>query len=508
MANQVTPGEADLCGTLLLGRYKLLARLGKGGMGTVYLGEHVAIGKKFAIKVLGSEHARRPDLVQRFLQEARAASMIAQQNVVEISDFGDTPDGSVFFVMEFLDGEDLGAALQRERRLPWARVQHMMVQVCRALEAAHAVGVVHRDMKPDNCFRITRGRDPDFIKVLDFGIAKVQTGGKGLTKTGMVFGTPEYMAPEQGEGAATDHRVDIYAVGVIMYELLCGRVPFLGATFMAILTRHMFEFPEPPSVVAPDANIPIDAEALVLKALQKDPALRFANMAQMAAAIEAVGTGVGPVEVVREHIVRPAGGPTAFAARSTGSQHRSGSADAGRKGGVVLGIVGVLAAAVVAGVFVFQGERGEAAPPSVRADALPASVEPAVVAAPSVAPEPAAPETVRLEFSTNVPARIVDATDGAIMGNTADAEGLVLERSDRPLALLLRAEGYEDLPVEVVPSKDKHYDLELASPAKPSAGSRRKQARASEQAAAPEATTEPHRPKTVREGDLKNPFGR
>src|SRR5690606_29035276 len=125
--------EADLCGAVLLGRYKVLERLGKGGMGTVYLAEHTTIGKKFAIKVLSAAYIHRRDLVQRFLQEARAASMIDQQNVVEISDFGDTPDGSVFFVMEYLDGEDLGGALKREGRLPWDRVRHMVVQICRAL---------------------------------------------------------------------------------------------------------------------------------------------------------------------------------------------------------------------------------------------------------------------------------------------------------------------------------------------------------------------------------------
>ncbi|HVH97062.1 MAG TPA: serine/threonine-protein kinase [Enhygromyxa sp.] len=406
--------ESDLSGILLLGRYKVLERLGKGGMGTVYLGEHVTIGKKFAIKVLGAEFARRADLVQRFLQEARAASMITQQNVVEISDFGDTPDGSVFFVMEYLDGEDLGATLQREGRLPWARVRHMMVQVCRALEAAHAEGIVHRDMKPDNCFRIARGKDPDFIKVLDFGIAKVQTaekgeGGKGLTQTGMVFGTPEYMAPEQAEGVAIDQRVDVYAVGVIMYELLCGRVPFSGTTFMGILTKHMFEVPEAPSSVSPEAEIPVEAEAIVLKAMQKDPKLRFANMTELIAAIEAVGTGAAPVEVVAEAIVRPAKGPTAFARRggeapATATELRPGeparaSDRKWSKLGLGLGAAGLLAAAVVVGVIAFDGddERANEAqaaqvqtpPPAVQQE--PPVVEPAPAPKPEPAPTPAAP---------------------------------------------------------------------------------------------------------------------
>ena len=219
---------SDLTGVTLLNRYKITKKLGEGGMGTVYLGEHTTIRKKFAIKVLSAEFAHKPDLVERFLQEARAASMISQENVVEITDFGDTPDGSVFFVMEHLRGEDLSDTVKNLGALPWTRVKPIMLQVCNALQAAHDAGIIHRDMKPENCFRITRGSNEDFIKVLDFGIAKVTSdegeGGKGLTRTGMIFGTPEYMSPEQAQGQKADHRVDVYAAGVIMYELLTGYV--------------------------------------------------------------------------------------------------------------------------------------------------------------------------------------------------------------------------------------------------------------------------------------------
>jgi serine/threonine-protein kinase len=524
--------ESDLCGTVLLGRYKVLERIGKGGMGTVYLGEHVAIGKKFAIKVLGAEYARRSDLVRRFLQEARSASMIAQQNVVEISDFGDTPDGSVFFVMEYLDGEDLGGTLQRERRLPWDRVRHMMVQVCRALEAAHAEGIVHRDMKPDNCFRITRGKDPDFIKVLDFGIAKVQTGekgegGKGLTQTGMVFGTPEYMAPEQAEGVAIDHRVDIYAVGVIMYELLCGRVPFSGTTFMGILTKHMFEVPEAPSSVDSEAEIPAEAEAIVLKAMQKDPKLRFASMAEMLAAIEAVGTGAAPVEVVAEAIARPAKGPTAFAKRgdgpSTAPELQPGQqARAGGHKRLWLGAAGLVIAVVaglMAGLIVFGGDSKDIdeaaqAVPTQAPPPAPQQQAPAVVAAAAPKPEPAptpAPDVVALRFTTNVPAQILDARDQAIFGSSDDADGVEIERSEQPLELVLRAEGYEPLTVEVVPNKDKRYEFELVKVEQRRPGDRpRPSASTPEPTPAPEPKPEPkpERPHGSQDGELKNPFGR
>src|SRR5690606_3413964 len=146
-------------------------------------------------------------------------------------------------------------------------------QVCSALQAAHDAGIIHRDMKPENCFRITRGKNEDFIKVLDFGIAKVTSdegeGGTGLTRTGMIFGTPEYMSPEQAQGQKADHRVDVYAAGVIMFELLTGRVPFTADTFMGILTKHMFDVPDAPSQVAPHNNISAEMEAIILKAMQK-----------------------------------------------------------------------------------------------------------------------------------------------------------------------------------------------------------------------------------------------
>jgi len=244
--------EESLIGQVLVERYHLLDQLGAGGMGTVYLAEHVTIGKRLAIKVLSREFAHKKELVERFLQEARAASMIAHENVVEITDFGRTPDESVFFVMEHLSGEDLSATIAREGPLPWSRVKPIALQICMALEAAHAKGVIHRDMKPENCFRIARSSNQDFIKVLDFGIAKISnedvTGAnKGLTKTGMIFGTPEYMSPEQAQGMRVDHRADIYAVGVILYECLTGKTPFTSDTFMGVLTQHMFEAPKAPS---------------------------------------------------------------------------------------------------------------------------------------------------------------------------------------------------------------------------------------------------------------------
>jgi serine/threonine protein kinase len=257
-------------------------------MGTVYLAEHVAIEKKLALKVLLPEYGRKADLKERFLREARAAAAIDHPNIVDITDFGETPTNSVFFAMEYLDGHDLSHHIKESGPFPWARAKRITLQICRALGAAHAKQIIHRDMKPENVFLIDREGRPDFVKVLDFGIAKVSgstDGAHRLTRTGMIFGTPEYMSPEQAQGHSPDHRVDIYAVGVIMYEMLTGKVPFKADTFMGILTKHIFEDPIPPSEMAPEAAIPLDVEEIVLKAMGKDRDERFQSMTEMASAV-------------------------------------------------------------------------------------------------------------------------------------------------------------------------------------------------------------------------------
>ncbi|PID38188.1 MAG: hypothetical protein CSB49_06885 [Proteobacteria bacterium] len=282
--------EDPLLGKVVANRYRVLAKMGEGGMGTVYLAEHVTIEKKVALKVLLHEYARKPDLKQRFLQEAKAAASINHENIIDITDFGETPDKSVFFAMEFLEGADLSHAIKRGP-LPWSRAKPILLQICRSLGAAHSKDIIHRDMKPENVFLVEREGRPDFVKVLDFGIAKVSGATDGdhkLTRTGMVFGTPEYMSPEQAQGHQPDHRVDIYAVGVIMYELLTGEVPFKADTFMGILTKHIFEDPVPPTQRSPELQIPVDAEAVILKAMAKDRDERFGSMSEMGAAIKAV----------------------------------------------------------------------------------------------------------------------------------------------------------------------------------------------------------------------------
>ncbi len=462
----------ELVGQVLCERYEILDKLGEGGMGTVYLAEHVTIRKRCAIKVLSQEYANKQDLIDRFLQEARAASMISHENVVEITDFGTAPNGSVFFVMEWLDGEDLSSTIERDGALPWSRVQPIALQICRALEAAHDKGIIHRDMKPENCFRIKRSTSADFIKVLDFGIAKVTTeegDGKGLTKTGMIFGTPEYMSPEQAQGIRVDHRADIYAVGVILYELLTGKVPFTADSFMGILTQHMFEAPQSPRSLV--GSITEDVENIILKSMQKDRDLRFQSMTEFIAAIEAVGTGAAPVAVVAETLSKPPerGKAMTFtgeaAANNTVPELATATLPPTAGGNKITLIVSVVAALIVGiggALMYLSTQRGEqeedpaaiAKDPEPEPEPEPISVKPEPEAkddlpAEDTGAEPAVP-MVSVTISANVTASIIDPSDGGVLGETGTP--IEVPESDEKRPLLLQADGYKDLEIEITPN--------------------------------------------------------
>ena len=523
------PPTRDLSGTLLLDRYRLLKKLGEGGMGTVYLAEHVTIKKRCAIKLLNPEYAHKQDLVERFLQEARAASMIAHENVVEITDFGAAPNGSVFFVMEMLIGEDLSDTIRREAPLPWSRVAPMALQICRALGAAHGKGIVHRDMKPENCFRIERSGNRDFIKVLDFGIAKVTsddpdgTAGR-LTSTGMIFGTPTYMSPEQAQGQRVDHRSDIYALGVILYELLTGKVPFSADNFMGILTKHMFDDPLRPSEVAPQAGISEEVEALVLKALQKDRGFRFQTMQELADAIMAVGTGADPVAVVVESRARPnsEGRPTAFLTRSFSDPGVRASQEVTltepppqtptRRRGLTFALIAGLAAFGGGTVAMLAMDDEVAAPPTPMGVATPPIPTPPVVA-PVVPPVPPVPEPApadpRVFVVSNVPAEVHDAGDGHLLGLTGD-DGFTIPRGDAPYRVLVRAPGYDELELELEPKQDRRFDAQLKLTKKKAPGTAKgKDPKVAVKPPDPKTTppTEsPAEPKPKGSMGLKNPF--
>ncbi|MCX5740994.1 MAG: serine/threonine-protein kinase [Proteobacteria bacterium] len=270
-------------------------------MGAVYLAIHPVIGKRVAIKVLHPSLAADASTVARFFVEAKAVNEIGHPNIVDVSDLGrmTTAAGAelVYFVMECLEGESLAARLRRGRP-SIELVRHVIGQCCSALAASHRTGIVHRDLKPDNIFLCARPDDPSFVKVLDFGIAKLTgDGAHHPTQTGQIIGTPAYMAPEQcGGGGEVDARSDVYSLGVVLYEMLTGALPFGGKTMMDMISGHLFAAPPPPRALVP--SIPVDLEAAALRALAKRPDERFQTMAELARAIGMPMVAASPAEAL------------------------------------------------------------------------------------------------------------------------------------------------------------------------------------------------------------------
>jgi serine/threonine-protein kinase len=289
-------------GVILEERYELVRCLGRGGMGEVWLARHTTLDQDVAIKLLAAPAPTGTMARERFLREARASAGLRHPGIVYVQDFGTIADDHPYIVMEFLAGESLAAKIA-EGALQWPEVVTMLEAIAAALSFAHSRGVVHRDLKPSNIF-LAEGPDGDVqLKVIDFGIAKLcgdELAADGMsTQTGVIVGTPAYMSPEQISDAPVDARADLYSLGCVAYEMLTGAVPFMGSS-TALLVKHVSEHPPAPSVRAPQAGIPADVDAIVLRLLRKKPENRFASCGELRDALSKVATGAPPVDVPSE----------------------------------------------------------------------------------------------------------------------------------------------------------------------------------------------------------------
>jgi serine/threonine-protein kinase len=308
LMNTVPHAEADvapapaakfdpLVGATLAERYEIIRRIGEGGMGAVYEARHSIIGKRVAIKVLLEKFLENEEFIARLLQEARLASSIGHQNIVDVTDFGTTRDGRAFVVMEFLEGEPLSELIMRDAPLPVERSLAIVKQVASALGAAHKKGIVHRDVKPENVYLVRRS-DQDFVKVVDFGVSKaVRTQDEGsewqrLTRTGAVLGTPLFMSPEQAAGKEDiDARADIWSAALILYESLTGELPFRGVNYLGVIAQIQTKEIQPPSALRPELGIPQAVDRVVMHGLEKDRDQRYQDMADFERDIERVLAG-------------------------------------------------------------------------------------------------------------------------------------------------------------------------------------------------------------------------
>jgi len=468
------------------GNYQAIALLGEGGMGAVYLAEHPGIGRKVAIKVLRSELDHDPQLLTRFLNEARAANAIRHPNIIEVLDSGTTEKGASYLVMELLEGESLSARIRRLSRLDQRSAIEVAMQTASGLGAAHAKGITHRDLKPDNLFIIPEPADPsrERVKILDFGIAKlhVTTGDSLKTRTGTLMGTPVYMSPEQCLGTKeVDHRSDVYSLGIILYEMLAGSPPFISEGFGELLTMHLHEAPASLLQFAPQLAPAV--EFVVMRMLAKKADDRYQSMADVRAAL-AAAAGL-PHPVGPEHKLGDTNKMLGNAATQVGGDTKPatvppttltpGGLESSRIRGTTMKVrrrrwipVAVGAGAVTLAVLLAVLLRDNPAP--VRAPVaapVPAVEKTAVPVANPVPPTPPPPPSrVRIRLaSTPEGARVVRTADGVVLGTTP--ETIELAPSAAPLSLRFEKEGFVPALREAALTADGSLSVALeAEPAK------------------------------------------
>jgi serine/threonine-protein kinase len=433
-----------------VGNYRLTAKLGEGGMGVVFRAEHPVIARRAALKAIHPDVALSPEVISRFVNEAKVISQIGHENIVDVTDFGRTPEGEFYFIMEYLSGESLAEAIHRGGAMPPARALAIAAQIAGALDASHARGVIHRDLKPENVFLVPRAGTRDFVKVLDFGLAKLTSGDAESARPehgGTIMGTPYYMAPEQCEGRSEiDGRADVYALGCILFELLTGMVPFGGESSGEILVKQVTM--RPPAARGLVGGLPEALDAILHRALAKDPADRFPSMAAFRAAmLDPVGTaGAAPEAVlddlserVRSAQPRPRGemapgGPRPPGTRTT---FREGMGAIATDPGVTPGPTRhgrawLLAAGAAAALVAFAAARTTPAPPAARAASAPATA------------------TIRLTLGSDPSGAEIVGADGRSAGRTPLS--IDVPSSDVAVRYVLHKAGFLPKTVSLIPN--------------------------------------------------------
>ena len=556
----------DLIGKVVAGRFKVESLLGAGGMGAVYKAHQLSVDRPVALKLLKREITADSLAVKRFLVEAKATSRLQNNHTLTVYDFGQTEDGRFFMAMEFLEGRDLRAKLDAETRLPLAHAIKIMDGMAESLAEAHTLGIVHRDLKPENIFLARRAADPEFVKVLDFGIARAHavTDGMTMTKTGTVAGTPGYMSPEGVVGRSVDVRADVYAMGIILYELLSGDQPFRGDTPFVVMTKHLNEHAPPLAVALEGEDIPEMLSKFVAQCMAKDPnerpadagvfrqamvlaaqnqpydhvmqSLDFGQTLDGAAAITSSDPSLQAIaQNVSQNISRthtPFGEATMAATSAIGGPQTFTSMEVQPKKssmGLIAGVIVALVALGGGGFFLMQGgddaksaasskakvskkaanvavvsEQGE---PSSDKNTVDPAAKPAekTQAAPVAAPKPATPENVAVMIDS-VPRGADVLRDGKSVGQTPVQ--LQLAYGDSPTAFKLNLKGHVSQTIEVIPLKATTRKLTLEpipKPAveapKPAAKKKKKRKKASKPAATAKPAPKPKpKPKPKKKG--------
>ncbi len=390
-AVQAASAEDSLIGLALDNKYRIVRVIGRGGMGVVYEAEHTTLGKRVAIKLMLEKYTGDSEAVARFSREALAASRIGNPHIIDVMDIGTAPDGRSFVVMELLSGAPLSKIIEDHGPMPPQRAISIMRQVLKAVGAAHAKGIVHRDLKPDNIFLLDHDSSADFVKLLDFGISKMidpdlQVAATKLTTTGVVMGTPLYMAPEQAMGVDIDHLADVYACGVIMYELLAGRPPFDGATYAVLVAKLLTSEPQLLAEIRPGLSPKL--VAAVHRALEKDPQKRFQSADLFSAALP-MPNSASAVELAT---TQASGGRARAMPRAAG--HR-------RRWPVLAASVAMLAGVATATAIIISQNKSPAT------ETTPAKVE---------TPAPAPAETGWLEVKSRPPGATI-LVDGTLISS-------------------------------------------------------------------------------------------